>query len=233
VLDRTSDFVGEDLVDVMGGLQGSLDTLESGMQAVQNALSFINLVPFIGNVYSSTSASMTDGVGEMSGQVTSLSSQLELFQEDLMGTSENLAGIQTDVENFAQTVDEMDLSLQRHLDNINEYQVELTTMRQEILDFRARWLQIIKQVAIGTTVVLSWLAVMMIGLTIFGGDLGLHGDQRQKEREKAAVRDVVEAELRPQLREELLTELRQELGLITAAGQKEFPLPKEFHSDRE
>ena len=138
VLDRTSDFVGEDLVDVMGGLQGSLDTLESGMQAVQNALSFINLVPFIGNVYSSTSASMTDGVGEMSGQVTSLSSQLELFQEDLMGTSENLAGIQTDVENFAQTVDEMDLSLQRHLDNINEYQVELSTMRQEILDFRAR-----------------------------------------------------------------------------------------------
>ena len=82
------------------------------------------------------------------------------------------------------------------------------------------------------TVVLAWLTVMLICLTVYGGDLGLHGDQRQKEREKAVVRDVMEAELRPQLREELLAELRQELGLM-AAGQKEFPLPKEFHSDHE
>ena len=232
VLDRTSDFVGEDLVDVMGGLQGSLETLEGGMQAVQTALSFLNRVPLIGNVYSSTSTSMTDGVDEMSGQVTTLSSQLELFQEDLMGTSENLAGIQIDVENFAETVDEMDLSLQRHLDNINGYKTELTTMRQGILDFRARWLLIIKQVAIGVTVVFSWLAVLLICLTIYGGDLGLHGDQRQKEREKTAMRDVMEEELRPQLREELLAELRQELGLA-ASGRKTFALPKTFDSDHE
>jgi len=236
VLDRTSDFVGEDLVGAMSGLQGSLETLEYGMQSVENALSFINRVPLIGHVYSTTSTSMTDGVGEMSDQVSTLSSQFGQFQEDLAGASDSLDEIQSDVETIAQTVDEADLSLQRHLDNVDGYLSELSEMRQEVLDFRAKWLLINKRVAIGITVVLSWVIMMMIGLTIFSSDLAMHGDQRQQERENAAVQTVMipilEEELRPQLREEILAELRQELGLVSSP-KKEFSLPKGFHNDHE
>lgn len=228
ILDRTSQFVGEDLVSVMDGLQGSLGTLENGMSAVQNALSFLDLIPGLGLIYNNTSASMTAGVDEMAGQVDSLTEQFSQFEEDLTAASESLTQMQTDVENLAASVDEADLTMQDQLDTVYSYQEELRILRQQMLDFRARWLLNIKRIAIGSTVVFSWLLVMMISLVALGGDLVLHGDKRQREREKDVIRETVEQELRPQLREELLAELRRELGLAAPVEDKTergYPLP--------
>ncbi|NSW52715.1 MAG: hypothetical protein HPY85_09445 [Anaerolineae bacterium] len=226
ILDRTSEFVGEDLVGVMEGLQDSLDTLENGMDAVQNALSFLDLIPGLGLIYNNTSATMTEGVDEMSGQVDTLSDQLSQFEGDLSSASESLSQLQEDIKNLAATVDEADLTMEDQLETVYGYQDDLRVLRRQMLDFRERWLRNIQRIAIGSTVVFSWLLVMMVSLIVLGGDLALHGDQRQREREKAAIRQTLQEELRPQLRAELLAELRAELGLqaSTAAGVG-YPLP--------
>jgi len=220
ILDRTSTFVGQDVVAVMSGLQGALNTLETGMTAVQNSLSFLYRIPLLGGYVYDTSTTMTDGVVEMEEQVTGLSASFATFEQDLVTASENLSSMQQNIDNFASSVNEADLSLQRHLDNVALYQEDLSDMRDDILDFRARWLRNFKYIAIGTTVVLAWMLLLMVGVTIFGGDLVLYGDRRQVEREKAyiqaAMLPLLEDELRPQLREELLLELRRELGLLPA-----------------
>ena len=171
---------------------------------------------------SDTSTNMTDGVEEMGDQVSGLSSSFAIFEQDLLTASENLSSMQQNIDTFATTVDEADLSLQRHLDNVALFQEELSDMRRDILDFRARWLRYFQYIAIGSTVVLAWMLLLMSGVTIFGGDLVVHGDRRQVEREKAyvvaAMLPLLEEELRPQLREELreelLHDLRRELGLL-------------------
>lgn len=224
ILDRTSTFVGEDVVSVLGGVQGALSTLESGMTTVQNSLAFLYRLPLLGGFVFDTSTSMTDGVVEMEDQVSGLSSSFALFEQDLLTASENLSSMQQNIDTFATTVDEADLSLQRHLDNVALYQEELSDMRRDILDFRTRWLRNFQYIAIGSTVVLAWMLLLMTGVTIFGGDLVAHGDRRQVEREKAyvvaAMLPLMEEELRPQLRaelrEELLHDLRRELGLLPA-----------------
>lgn len=221
ILDRTSTFVGQDVVAVLGGVQGALTTLETGMTAVQNSLAFFyRVLPFLGGSAYDTTASMTDGVVELEGQLGGLSTSFETFEQDLLTASANLSSMQENIDSFAGTVNEADLSLQRHLDSVALYQEDLSDMRSDILDFRTRWLRNFKNIAIGTTVVLAWMLLMMVGVTIFGGDLVRFGDQRQVEREKsyiqAAMLPMLEDELRPQLREELLFELRQELGLLPA-----------------
>lgn len=224
ILDRTSTFVGDDVVGVLGGVQSALTTLETGMTTVQNSLAFLYRLPLLGGVAYDTSTNMTDGVEEMGDQVSGLSSSFEAFEQDLLTASENLSNMQQNIDTFAATVDEADLSLQRYLDNVTLYQEELSDMRDDILDFRVRWLRNFKHIAIGTTVVLAWMLLLMTGITIFGGDLVIHGDRRQVDREKgyvlAAMLPLMEEELRPQLRaelrEELLQELRRELGLLPA-----------------
>jgi hypothetical protein len=222
ILDRTSTFVGEDVVAVLGGVQGALNTLETGMTAVQNTLAFLYRVPLLGGYVYDTSTSMTDGVVEMEGQLGGLSTSFETFEQDLLTASANLSSMQENIDTFATTVNEADLSLQRHLDNVALYQEDLSDMRSDILDFRARWLRNFQYIAIGSTVVLAWMLLLMTGVTIFGGDLTVHGDLRQVEREKAyvlaAMIPLMEEELRPQLREELLFELRRELGLLPAGS---------------
>ena len=184
-------------------------------------------VELLGGFVFDTSTSMTDGVVEMEDQVSGLSSSFALFEQDLLTASENLSSMQQNIDTFATTVDEADLSLQRHLDNVALYQEELSDMRSDILDFRTRWLRNFQYIAIGTTVVLAWMLLLMTGVTIFGGDLTVHGDRRQVEREKAyvlaAMIPLMEEELRPQLRaelrEELLHDLRRELGLLPASPE--------------
>jgi hypothetical protein len=220
ILDRTSTFVGEDMVSVLGGVQGALSTLESGMTTVQNSLAFLYRLPLLGDFVFDSSTSMTDGVVEMEDQVSGLTSSFAIFEQDLLTASEDLSSIQENIDTFATTVDEADLSLQRHLDNVALYQEELSGMRSDILEFRVRWLRNFQYIAIGSTVVMAWMLLLMIGVTIFGGDLVAHGDRRQVEREKAYIQaamiPLMEEELRPQLREELLFELRSELGLLPA-----------------
>ena len=222
VLDSTSSFVGDDLVSVLGGVQSAFDTLNSGMTAVQNALSLLQFVPLLGDFVYDSSSSMTDGVDEMEGQVSGLTTSFETLEQDLLNASDNLEALQTDIEGFAGAVDEADLSLQRHLDNVAAYQEDLADMRQDVLDFRARWLQNIQRIAVWSTVILAWMLLLMLGVSVLGGDLVVHGDQRQIAREKAYLNEALEPllldkvtpQLREQLRAELLEELRGELGLL-------------------
>lgn len=222
VLDSTSSFVGEDLVSVLGGVESAFQTLNSGMTAVQNALSFLQYMPLLGNFVYDSSTSMTDGVEEMEGQVTGLTTSFQTLEQDLLNASANLTELQTNIDDFATAVDEADLSLQRHLDNVTAYQEDLAEMRQDVLDFRARWLRNIQRIAVGSTIVLAWVLLMMLGVTVLGGDLVIHGDQRQIAREKAYLNEALEPllldkvtpRLREQLRAEILEELRAELGLL-------------------
>ena len=221
VLESTSSFVGEDLVSVLSGVQGAFNTLNTGMTAVQNALSLLYNLPFLGSFVYDSSTSMTDGVDEMEGQVSGLTTSFETLEEDLLVASENLEDLQTDIEDFADTVDQADMTLQRHLDNVASYQEELSIMRSNVIAFRERWLQNIQKIAVWSTVVLAWMLLLMLGVSVLGGDLTIHGDKRQVAREKAYLSETLEPllleKVRPQLREELraelLQELRAELGL--------------------
>lgn len=222
VLDSTSSFVGEDLVSVLGGVQTAFETINKGMTAVQNSLSFLRYVPLLGNYVYDSSTSMTDGVDEMEGQVSGLTTSFENLEEDLLNASANMQELQTNIEGFAGAVDEADLTLQRHLDNVAIYQEELQTMRQDVLDFRARWLRNIQRIAVWSTVIMAWMILLMGGMTVLGGDLAIHGDKRQIARERAYLNEALEPllldkvtpQLRDQLRAELLEELRGELGLL-------------------
>ncbi len=222
VLESTSSFVGDDLVAVLSGVQNAFNTLNAGMTAVQNSLSFLRYVPILGNYVYDSSTSMTDGVDEMEGQVSGLTTSFEALEEDLLTASANMEELQTNIEGFADAVDEADLTLQRHLDNVASYQEELRGMRQDVLDFRARWLRNIQRIAVWSTVILAWMLLLMLGVTVLGGDLVIHGDQRQIAREKAYLNEALEPllldkvtpQLRDQLRAEILEELRGELGLL-------------------
>ena len=222
VLDSTSSFVGDDLVSVLSGIQTAFETLNTGMTAVQNSLSFLRFVPILGDYVYDNSTSMTDGVDEMEGQVSGLTTSFENLEEDLLNASANMTELQDNIEGFADAVDEADLTLQRHLDNVASYQEDLREMRQDVLDFRVRWLRNIQRIAIWSTVVLAWMLLLMLGVTVLGGDLAIHGDQRQIAREKAYLNETLEPllldkvtpQLRDQLRQEILEELRGELGLL-------------------
>lgn len=228
VLESTSSFVGEDLVSVLGGVQSAFTTLNTGMTAVQNALSFLRFVPLLGDFVYDSSTSMTDGVDEMEGQVSGLTTSFENLEEDLLNASANMEELQTNIEGFADAVDQADLSLQRHLDNVAAYQEELSDMRTDVLAFRERWLQNIQRIAVWSTVILAWMLLLMIGVTVLGGDLTIHGDQRQIARERAYLNEALEPllldkvtpQLREQLRAEILEELRGELGLLPEGYQR-------------
>lgn len=227
VLDSTSSFVGEDLITVLGGVQGAFETLNSGMTAVQNGISFL-LRPFVGSSPNDSSNSMTDGIEEMEEQVSGLTTSFENLEEDLLTASANMQDLQDNIEGFADAVDEADLTLQRHLDNVAAYQEDLREIRQDVLDFRARWLRNIQRIAVWSTVILAWMLLMMLGVTVLGGDLAIHGDQRQIAREKAYLNEALEPllldkvtpQLRDQLRQEILEELRGELGLLPEGYQR-------------
>ncbi|MEE4193588.1 MAG: hypothetical protein V2J07_00165 [Anaerolineae bacterium] len=222
VLESTSSFVGDDLVAVLSGVQNAFNTLNAGMTAVQNSLSFLRFVPLLGDYVYDSSTSMTDGVDEMEGQVSGLTTSFEALEEDLLTASANMEELQTNIEGFADAVDEADLTLQRHLDNVASYQEELRGIRQDVLDFRVRWLRNIQRIAVWSTVILAWMLLLMLGVTVLGGDLVVHGDQRQIAREKAYLNEALEPllldkvtpQLRDQLRAEILEELRGELGLL-------------------
>ncbi|MBN2048350.1 MAG: hypothetical protein JW750_10945 [Anaerolineaceae bacterium] len=217
VIEMTSDFVGEDLVTVMDNLQSSLDMLGGGMEKVESALSFLNNLPLIGEVYQGYGNTMSGGVSSMSEQVDAMSLQFEGFQVDLENASQNLQEIHGDVAQFTGQMEEMELTLKHQIELVDGYQLQLASMRQKVLDFRARGLKVILWTVIGLTVVCAWMGVLEIVLILLGIENLIHGDKKRREREQAQLRATLETMLEEGLKEELLRELRLETGVIAPA----------------
>jgi len=171
LVDSVADLLGERLTETIKATQDTLLSVAKSAKLVDNVLSIVTAIPFIGtdryqpevplhvgleNVITSLDE-IPDSLGAAQEDLTSSSGKLDAMQDDFTAMADNIGQIATSLESAQAVLDE-------YRDIVTDLQEQVSSVRQG-LPVGLRWLGIV------FTFVLVWLGIAQIGPLIQGWEL--------------------------------------------------------------
>jgi len=158
-------LVGEELIGVIESTQSSLKTMQSSAQLIDQTLTVITALPFIGNRYA-PKVPLEKSIGEVNSNLDNIPDTLMQIQAELQATSKSLSALQEDVQKLGTELESVEENLKSAHQSVTEYQriadeaiSQLTAIRSAI----ASW---VRAFAIGLTILCLWILLTQLALLI-------------------------------------------------------------------
>lgn len=177
VTTTVAEAVGGEFTGVVENTQTALSALESSAKLVDDTLSFISAIPFLGAKYSSKTP-LYSSVVEINDSLDEVPRTLKSLQENLDSTAEAFTVLNDSVSVLADNVSEIEDSLEEANTVVKRYQVLVNEAQETtvvVVEKLPRW---VRWTAVGLTVMLVWLIVIQAGLLMFGAEMA--GLKREK-----------------------------------------------------
>jgi len=195
-LDQTSEIastvataVGEEFTGVVENTQTALGALESSAKLVDDTLSVISSLPFLGAKYSNKTP-LYSSVVEINESLDEVPKTLNTLQDNLDSTAQAFTVLNDSVGVLADNVSEIEASLKDAGEVVKDYQVlvdEAQDKTANAVEKLPRW---VRWAAIGLTVLMVWLIVIQAGLLMFGTEMaGLKKDKPESVTAAASVEE--------------------------------------------
>lgn len=171
LVDSVADLLGERLTETIKATQDTLLSVAKSAKLVDNVLSIVTAIPFIGTDRYQPEDPLHVGIEKVITSLDEIPDSLGAAQEDLTSSSGKLDALQDDFTAMADNIGQIATSLEsaqavlaEYRDNVTDLQEQVSSVRQG-LPVGLRWLGIV------FTFVLVWLGIAQIGSLIQGWEL--------------------------------------------------------------
>lgn len=166
-LDTTADLVETDLVNIIDNTQTSLAAAETSAQFVDDTLSIITAIPFIGGRYNPPT-SLSASIGDISKSLDGLPDSFTHIGEGLRSASSDLGDVQINVDDLSSSIALFQENLDQASGIISEYQGIATNLSTNLSSLQENLPGWFNRVNIGATGLLAWLLLASVGMFFSG-----------------------------------------------------------------
>lgn len=181
LVDGLAALMGEDLPASITATQKSLTRVEASAKVVDDTLSGLNSLPFIGSLVYAPQTPLHTSLAEVSNSLDALSASFRQMEASLNTTGDNLERVKTDVEAVADNIGEIAPSLADAKGVVGRYQGVVASLRADVGSLRAGlpgWLNL---TGWGMALLFVWLGIAQIGLLSQGLEMVGRSAQRRLE----------------------------------------------------
>lgn len=167
MLNDMGDTIGQQMTGVVHNTQSSLSAAQSSARLIDDTLSFIGSIPFIGRRYT-PAQSLSDSLGSVSASLDGLPDSFQRIQSGLKTTAKNVSSIQEDMQAIQSNIDAAESSIHDAQQIIERYQGQVNELQTQVNDFRLGlpgWIQAVKWML---TLIFLWMAVEQVTFLILG-----------------------------------------------------------------
>ena len=171
LVDSVADLLGEQLPETIEATQDTLTSVAKSAKLVDNILSIVTAIPFIGTDRYQPEVPLHVGLERVAASLDDIPDSLGAAQEDLTSSSGNLDAMQDDFTTMAENVGQIAISLESAQSVLAEYRGVVTDLQTQVSSVRQglpvwlRWLRL------AFSFVLIWLAIAQMGPMIQGWEL--------------------------------------------------------------
>ena len=135
-LTALSTLLGKDLPETIKATQDSLDSAQTSAKNIDNVLTSLSRIPFLGTLVYNPDVPLNETLGEISDSLDAIPRSLRDAKSGLDTADKNLATITSDLDNVTQSTDQIGLSIADALLVMDEYQTLVADMQKRTKDFR-------------------------------------------------------------------------------------------------
>jgi uncharacterized protein YoxC len=170
MVDRASSLLGEQMTSIVRQTQTSLNAAQSSAKLVDDTLSLITALPFIGKRYT-PSTSLSSSISGVSQSLDALPDSFLELQGNLKTSSDNLRTMQGQVNALGANLHEISSSVDEAQGVVESYQSQVTGLQADLQKFQDRYPAWLTWIKWGLTLFFVWLGIAQVGLILQGAAL--------------------------------------------------------------
>jgi methyl-accepting chemotaxis protein len=162
-----SEMVGDEFIGVVENTQTALTSLENSAKLVDDTLSLIAAIPFLGSKYSNQTPLYNSVVG-VNQSLSELPNTMLSLQDSLDSTASAFSLLNGSLGTLADSVSEIESSLQEANTVVRSYQLLIKEAQNDtavVLEKLPAW---VRWTAVGLTLLLLWAILIQAGLLLYG-----------------------------------------------------------------
>jgi hypothetical protein len=171
MLDAIADLLGEQLPATIGTTQETLHSVATSAQVVDDVLTLITAIPFLGTARYSPDVPLHQGFEDVATSLDGITPSLQAAESGLAATHGNLQVLQQDFSAMSEDIGQVGTSLEDARSVLDQYQQivhdlqgMLSTAQQSLPDWLAG-------VQVAVSLLLIWLGIAQLGLITQGWEL--------------------------------------------------------------
>jgi len=171
LVDSVADLLGERLTETIKATQDTLLSVAKSAKLVDNVLSIVTAIPFIGTDRYQPEVPLHVGLERVITSLDEIPDSLGAAQEDLTSSSGNLDAMQDDFTVMADNIGQIATSLDNAQSVLAEYRGIVTDLQEQVSSVRQGLPVWLRWTGIVFSFVLIWLGIAQIGPLIQGWEL--------------------------------------------------------------
>ena len=171
LVDSVADLLGEQLTETIKATQDTLASVVKSAKLVDNVLSIVTAIPFIGTDRYQPEVPLHVGLEKVITSLDEIPDSLGAAQEDLTSSSGNLDEMQDDFTTMADNIGQIATSLESTQSVLVEYRVIVTDFQEQVSSVRQGLPVWLRWLGITFSFLLVWLGIAQIGPMMQGWEL--------------------------------------------------------------
>jgi hypothetical protein len=166
-MDSAGTFVGEDLINTITNTQTALNSAQASAAVIDNILSSISKVPFIGINYDPKTP-LNTAIGEVTSSLDPVQQSLKDFQMNLTNAQTNMQIVGDQLSGLEKKIVTINQNLAQAQTTISNYRSQVNLIKLSVANAKANLSAWITAIAGILTVIILLLVVLQIGLLLQG-----------------------------------------------------------------
>lgn len=171
LVDSVADLLGERLTETIKATQDTLLSLAKSAKLVDNVLSIVTAIPFIGTDRYQPEVPLHVGLERVITSLDEIPDSLGAAQEDITSSSGNLEEMHGEVTTMAENIAQIATSLESAQSVLAEYRDIVTDLQEQVSSVRQGLPVWLRWLGIAFSFVLVWLGIAQIGPMMQGWEL--------------------------------------------------------------
>ncbi len=166
-MDSAGSFVGQDLMTTITNTQSALDSAEASAAVIDNVLSSISSVPFLGLNYNPQTP-LNKALGNVSSSLDPVQQSLKSFQSNLDSTKADMQDLNDQITAINQKITTINSNLAQAQKTINNYRTQVNSLQRSIANAKTHLSTWITTLALILTILIIVLVMILVGLLLQG-----------------------------------------------------------------
>ena len=167
VVNQVSTLIGDDLVDVVDQTQSSLVAASTSARLVDDTLSVIGAIPFIGQQYQ-PEVPLNQSITQIAFSLEYMNTSLLEIQAGVQASGRKVDEVRWLMDDLQRQLAALEPGLLEAQAQLDEYQAILVILHEKQANFQALLPGLLNTIYTLATLVLIWVALSQVGLLLQG-----------------------------------------------------------------